>query len=118
MTASLDKYVDHGLEGGQKQKRDSESTDLGLFVRTSDEDIKGWDKNKIYDALIRETNISQDAAHIVAREVEKMLLNLDLKMVTAPLIRELTNAKLVEYGLAAIRRQHTRLGVPLYDVRQ
>ena len=29
-------------------------------------------------------------------------------MITAPLIRELTNAKLVEYGLAKIRRQHTR----------
>ncbi len=95
-----------------------ESTELSLFVRTSDEDIKGWDKAKIHDALIKETSISEDAASIVAREVEKLIINLELDYITAPLIRELTNAKLVEYGLAQIRKQHTRLGVPLYDARQ
>jgi anaerobic ribonucleoside-triphosphate reductase len=97
---------------------EKESTELSLFVRTSDEEIKKWDRNRIYDALIRETDISEDAASIVAREVEKMIAELELDFVTAPLIRELTNAKLVEYGLAKIRRQHTRLGVPLYDARQ
>jgi len=95
-----------------------ESTELTLFVRTSDEEIQKWDKKRIYDALIRETDISDDAASIVAREVEKLILELELDIITAPLIRELTNAKLVEYGLATIRRQHTRLGVPLYDARQ
>lgn len=97
---------------------DKESTELSLFVRTSDEEIKKWDRSKIYNALIRETDISPDAASIVAREVEKMIAELELDVITAPLIRELTNAKLVEYGLARIRRQHTRLGVPLYDARQ
>ncbi|MBN1109288.1 MAG: anaerobic ribonucleoside-triphosphate reductase [Methanomassiliicoccales archaeon] len=95
-----------------------ESTELSLFVRTSDEEIKKWDKSRIYEALIRETDISEDAAAIVAREVEKLIGELQLDVITAPLIRELTNAKLVEYGLAKIRRQHTRLGVPLYDARQ
>lgn len=97
---------------------EKESTELSLFVRTSDEEIKKWDRNRIYEALIRETTISEDAAAIVAREVEKLIASLELDFVTAPLIRELTNAKLVEYGLAKIRRQHTRLGVPLYDARQ
>lgn len=97
---------------------EKESTELSLFVRTSDEEIKKWDKARIYDALMRETTISEDAAAIVAREVEKMITELELDVITAPLIRELTNAKLVEYGLAKIRRQHTRLGVPLYDARQ
>ncbi len=95
-----------------------ESTEISLFVRTSDEEIKKWDKSRIFDALMRETDISEDAASIVAREVEKMIGELQLDVITAPLIRELTNAKLVEYGLAKIRRQHTRLGVPLYDARQ
>jgi anaerobic ribonucleoside-triphosphate reductase len=95
-----------------------ESTELSLFVRTSDEDIKEWDRDKIYDALIRETNIGEDAAAIVAKEVEKLIMSLDIDYVTAPLIRELTNTKLVEYGLARIRKQHTRLGVPLYDARE
>jgi hypothetical protein len=95
-----------------------ESTELSLFVRTSDEELKKWDRAKIYDALMRETTISEDAASIVAREVEKMISELEIDVITAPLIRELTNAKLVEYGLSKIRKQHTRLGVPLYDARQ
>ncbi len=97
---------------------DKESTELSLFVRTSDEEIKKWDRSRIFDALMRETTISEDAASIVAREVEKLIKELELDFITAPLIRELTNAKLVEYGLAKVRRQHTRLGVPLYDARQ
>jgi anaerobic ribonucleoside-triphosphate reductase len=106
------------VEQGVTYRDDKESTELSLFVRTSDEEIKKWDKSKIYDALMRETTISEDAAAIVAREVEKMITELDIEVITAPLIRELTNAKLVEYGLSKIRRQHTRLGVPLYDARQ
>jgi len=96
----------------------SDATDLSLFVRTSSEEIHRWDRNKITEALLRETDISKDAAVIVAKEVEKLILSLNIENITAPLIRELTNAKLIEYGLEHIRRQHTRLGVPLYDARQ
>ncbi|KQM11669.1 anaerobic ribonucleoside-triphosphate reductase [Methanomassiliicoccales archaeon RumEn M1] len=109
-TESIQKTTDFGSE--------KESTELTLFVRTSDEELKKWDRVKIYDALMRETTISEDAASIVAREVEKMISELEIEFVTAPLIRELTNAKLVEYGLSKIRKQHTRLGVPLYDARE
>jgi len=112
------KAVEYLREPGEVYSDEKESTELSLFVRTSDEEIKKWDRSKIYEALIRETTISEDAASIVAREVEKLILSLDLDIITAPLIRELTNAKLVEYGLAKIRKQHTRLGVPLYDTRQ
>jgi ribonucleoside-triphosphate reductase (formate) len=106
------------FEPGIVSHDDKESTELSLFVRTSDEEIRKWDRGKIYEALIRETTISEDAASIVSREVEKMISELEIEVITAPLIRELTNAKLVEYGLSKIRRQHTRLGVPLYDARQ
>jgi len=95
----------------------ADSTDVALFVRTSDEEIQKWDKKRIYETLIRETDIHNDAAVIIAIEVEKLISNLQIECLTAPLIRELTNAKLVEYGLERIRRQHTRLGVPLYDVK-
>lgn len=102
----------------QSQVKGDESTDITLFVRTSDEELKRWDKGRIYDALIRETDISDDAASIISKEVEKMVSKMEIDYITAPLIRELTNAKLVEYGLEGIRKQHTRLGVPLYDARQ
>jgi anaerobic ribonucleoside-triphosphate reductase len=112
------KAAEHMHDHRELHSDDKESTELSLFVRTSDEEIKKWDKSRIYDALVRETDISLDAARIVATEVEKLIAELDLDIVTAPLIRELTNAKLVEYSLAGIRKQHTRLGVPLYDARQ
>jgi ribonucleoside-triphosphate reductase len=95
----------------------TDATDVALFVRTSDQEIRKWDKKRIFETLMRETDIHEDAAMIIATEVEKMISNLSIEYLTAPLIRELTNAKLVEYGLERIRRQHTRLGVPLYDVK-
>ncbi|PKK86645.1 MAG: anaerobic ribonucleoside-triphosphate reductase [Thermoplasmata archaeon HGW-Thermoplasmata-1] len=107
-----------GKEGLAQQKTKEDATDMTLFVRTSGEEILEWDKKRIYDALTRETDISDDAASIIAREVEKMVLNLEISNITAPLLRELTNAKLIEYGLENIRRQHTRLGVPIYDARE
>ncbi|MDI6708874.1 MAG: anaerobic ribonucleoside-triphosphate reductase [Candidatus Thermoplasmatota archaeon] len=99
------------------KKEEEESTELALFVRTSDEEIRKWDRQKIYEALVRETDIHTDAARIIAKEVEKLIASLEIEVLTAPLIRELTNAKLIEYGLERVRRQHTRLGVPLYDAR-
>jgi len=37
-------------------------------------------------------------------------------VVTAPLIREIVNAKAHRKGLESTRKMHTRLGMPVYDV--
>ncbi|MCX5642331.1 MAG: ATP cone domain-containing protein [Candidatus Omnitrophica bacterium] len=95
-----------------------ESTDLALFVRTSQEDIVSWDREKIVEALCRETGISRNIADIIALEIEGEIIASRTQTLTAPLIREMVNAKLVEYGYEEERRRHTRLGLPLYDVRQ
>jgi len=50
--------------------------------------------------------------------VEEQILSSKISLVTAPLVRELVDAKLIEYGLEEARKMHTRLGVPLYDVDQ
>jgi ribonucleoside-triphosphate reductase (formate) len=93
-----------------------ETTDLNLFVRTSEETISDWDRSKIADALIRETLIDKDTADQISMETERMIRQSGVKVVTAPLIRELVNAKLIEKGLEGARRMHTRLGMPVYDV--
>jgi ribonucleoside-triphosphate reductase (formate) len=93
-----------------------ETTDLNLFVRTSEETISDWNRSKIIDALIRETYIDHDTASEISKEVERMIWKSGVKMVTAPLIRELVNAKLIEKGLENERKKHTRLGMPMYDV--
>ncbi len=95
-----------------------ESTDLALFVRTSQEDIVIWDREKIVEALCRETGIENNIAEIIALEIEEEIVASRTQTLTAPLIREMVNAKLVEYGYEEERRRHTRLGLPLYDVRQ
>lgn len=95
-----------------------ETTDMALFVRTSAEDFCNWDRQKIVDALVRETDISEDVATRISKEVEQQIITSKLKIVTAPLIRELVDAKLIEHGLEKARWMHTRLGMPLYDVNQ
>ncbi|OGC11808.1 anaerobic ribonucleoside-triphosphate reductase [candidate division WOR-1 bacterium RIFOXYA12_FULL_52_29] len=101
----------------EKMSKFDDSTDLALFVRTSEEDIVGWDRAKIVAALVRETGIDQNVAEMIGKEVEVQIKSLNLKNVTSPLIRELVDVKLLEYGLEDARRKHTRLGSPLYDVK-
>lgn len=100
------------------KRKNEDATDLALFVRTSGEDIVGWDRGKIVDALVRETEISREIAEIIGHEVERQIANLRINIITAPLIRELVDVKLLEYGLEDARKKHTRLGFPLYDVKQ
>ncbi|MFC1560182.1 anaerobic ribonucleoside-triphosphate reductase [Candidatus Margulisiibacteriota bacterium] len=95
-----------------------ETTDLSMFVRTSSDDIVRWDRKKIVAALIKETGVKKEIASAIAIEVEKQTKTLGIESITAPLIRELVDVKLLEYGLEDARRKHTRLGVPVYDVRK
>jgi ribonucleoside-triphosphate reductase len=95
-----------------------DTTDMALFVRTSSENLANWNRERIVEALIRETYIDIDTAYAISKEVEDLIHNSRISVVTAPLIRELVNAKLIERGLEDARRMHTRLGVPIYDVDQ
>jgi anaerobic ribonucleoside-triphosphate reductase len=96
----------------------TDTTDLTLFVRTSEEDVVRWDRRRIVEALIRETDIDVDTAEAISREVEKQIVQSGISLLTTPLIRELVDAKLIERGLDHARRMHALIGFPLYDVRQ
>ena len=95
-----------------------DSTDLALFVRTSGEDIVAWDRKKIAEALRKETEVSVEISEMIAEEVEEWLKNFAIKNITSPLIRELVDVKLLEHGFEEARRKHTRIGSPLYDVKE
>ncbi len=99
------------------KEREIDSTDLALFVRTSSQDIVTWDRQKIVSALVRETGIDQGIAEQIGKEVEEQIQTWNIKTLTAPLIRELVDVKLLEFGFEDARRAHTRLGSPLYDVK-
>ncbi|MHB1014433.1 MAG: anaerobic ribonucleoside-triphosphate reductase [Desulfurivibrionaceae bacterium] len=95
-----------------------DSTDIALFVRSSQDDMLGWNRQRIVDALLRETFIDRGTAEKISKDIELTIQAGKVKTITGPLIREMVNAKLLEMGLEEARRMHTRLGVPLYDVDQ
>jgi len=89
-----------------------------IFVRTSRLAMEEFDRNKIVEALVNEANVPVFQAQKIARETEKRLLEFKTKYLTAPLIREMVNAILVEKGLEEYRHKLTRLGLPVHDVNQ
>ncbi len=99
-------------------------------VRTSDGFIVSWNRDAIVKQLLTETKLakdfydvkpmSQEEAEEIAFDVERKILNLRLKFVSGPLIRELVNNVLLgmskdkpEY--AVYRNILTRVGAPVYD---
>jgi len=95
-----------------------ETTDITLFVkRTSHDDVTRWNRQRIVDALIRETDVDVGTAETISKDVEKQIISSGISLLTTPLIRELVNAKLIERGLEHDRRMHALLGFPIYDVR-
>ncbi len=89
-----------------------------LTVRTSRNMLESFDRNKIVKSLIKETGIPKDIAEEIALDVENTIRKLKLKFISAPLIREIVNVKLLERGLEDARRDYTRLGLPVYDTTQ
>jgi len=88
----------------------------GMLVRTSRFALEDFDANKIANSLSRETRMPAELAQKVAKEAEKRLLKSKTKYLTAPLVREVVNAILIEKGLEEYRHKLTRLGLPIYDV--
>ena len=86
-----------------------------ILVRTSHFALEDFDANKIVDSLIREAGMPVDIAQKVAKESEKRLVKSKTKYLTAPLIREIVNAILIEKGLEEYRNKLTRLGLPVHD---
>lgn len=91
-------------------------TETELFVRQSDENVARFDPQRITDALVRETKLAPEIAQQIAIEVKQQIERSGIRALTAPLIRGLVDAKLLEYGLMDEYRAHSRLGVPVYDV--
>jgi len=89
---------------------------IKISVQRSDENLREWNREKIIEALLRETGISRNIAEIIVSEVEEEVITSKLNVLTSSLIRELVNAKLIKYGFEKEREKHARLGIPLYDV--
>ncbi len=106
-------------KSGAEAANNVDSTDIALMVTTtSKSEVNAWDRSKIVESLIREINLTPEVATEIAEEVERKLLNLNLKTVTTSLIRELVDIELISRGLQTLQREHTILGLPAFDVEQ
>jgi anaerobic ribonucleoside-triphosphate reductase len=88
----------------------------GMLVRTSHYTLEEFDANKIANSLIKEAKMPAELAQKTAKDTEKLLLKSKTKYLTAPLIREVVNALLIEKGLEDYRHKLTRLGMPVHEV--
>ena len=69
----------------------------------------------IIESLLLETDISREEAIRVTLDVVRRLVGSNLKILTAPLIRELTCSSLLLTDMELYRFQYTRLGFPYFD---
>ena len=81
---------------------------------------KMFDPNLIYESLLKETSISEENAKKVMKEVIRKIIATSsfIEYITSPIIREITNVTLLQYGLEKERLQYTRIGFPRYDLKE
>ena len=78
-------------------------THQGKFLVTKDGtfDLAAyrWDDNLFSDMLIREGSIDSTQAMDISRSLREEIHQMELKTITIPLLEEIVEAKLLEYGL-------------------
>ena len=80
-----------------------------------------WDDKLFSNLLIRENPINSDQAMSISRSLREEILQMELRTITIPLLEEIVEAKLMEYGLtktAPIKLEGSlflKEGLPLSD---
>ena len=96
-----------------------------ITVKNTDGFIMPWDRQTIVNQIVKETKLSEifynkpaatiEEAQAVAQKTENLILKLNIKQVSGPLIREVVNSVLLEEGKAEWRNIMTRVGASVYD---
>jgi ribonucleoside-triphosphate reductase len=89
-----------------------------VYVRTSDGVLESFNKERIVQSMLRETTLPQNVCAEIAAEVESDIRRLELRYVSAPLIREMVNSKLLERRYLQAKNEYQRIGLPIFDVTQ
>ena len=69
---------------------------------------------------MKETSISEEDANSVTKDVIRAVIRIseNIKVITGPMLRELTNSVLLQHGLEVERLENTRVGLPLYELKK
>ena len=70
-----------------------------LYVRTSHQTMEEFNANKILQSLVKEAGMPVELAQKITSETESRLYKFQTQYLTAPLIREIVNALLVEHSM-------------------
>lgn len=93
-----------------------DTTDLYLQVTSNSEELNDWNRDKIIQALLKETTLSKWQARDIAKEVEKKLCISQLSVVSTNLVRELVNNELFQRGFNDHLKTQEILGMPSYNL--
>lgn len=100
--------------GSLRRKRD-DVLDRALGVRTSEDELKTWDRQAIVRSLKRELGPADGLWQEIAKKVEEQVKRMEIETITAPLIRELVCVELLRQGREKDYKKYQRLGVPIWD---
>jgi len=87
-----------------------------LYVRSSRQAMEEFNADRILQSLVKEAGMPVEIAQKIASETEARVYKFQTAYLTAPLIREVVNAILIEHGYEEYRHKLTRLGLPVADV--
>ncbi|MFH1416183.1 MAG: anaerobic ribonucleoside-triphosphate reductase [Elusimicrobiota bacterium] len=101
------------------KKSDLDVTDFSLLVtRGRDVMTSPWQREKIEQALTRETGLNRNEARKIAKEVERKILASGLKDISTSLIRELIDNALLTTGHKQLISRQTEVGISTYDLEK
>lgn len=103
----------------EKKESSENTTDLLLQVTAAIEGTSSsWNRKRIVEALIKETEISKFEAEDIAIAVEKKVLASGIKMISISLIRELVDNELFVRGFNKKLEKQAILGMSTYNLNQ
>lgn len=98
-----------------RKKRDA-VLDRVMNVRTSEDELRTWNREAITRSLKRELGPVDGLWREIAKKVEGQIKKMGIETITAPLIRELVCVELLRRGMEKEYKKYQRLGVPIWDV--
>ena len=77
-----------------------------------------FEPNRIFSSLIKETTLSNYEASLITEATTRLIVSLNLKFLSGPLIREIVNVQLLQHGFEKARLEYTRIGFPYHDLTE
>jgi anaerobic ribonucleoside-triphosphate reductase len=89
--------------------------DLLPRVKTSKNNEETFEPKRVFESLVKETELSEEQANEVAIELTRRVISYKIEVLTSPEIREMVCSILLEKNYDKARFMYTRLGLPFYD---